>query len=326
MTDYYCAPSRQSRIISRLHDASDKDTEMKVTWCTGCRGAVGLWAPRSVGQTTAAVSSRRGIAPEGCFKMILCLPLMLAVTLASVSATLLGPGEFNGIVIFDRWDSCVLSYGSHFIYIPERTKEGLRRWEGKAIELYAFEVYQPMNPGEGRIGKYKVLGLSKVKSKGVHLDGLVLSAAGPSGLQGQPSVEIEICNESAEPISFISSDVGISLLARKTDDSIGSPSDGQSYAAITGATIATRAAFGAKGTRYYFTYSLDKNRLPPRSIQLRPREAWRTAIIFDVPPGEYEFFLGYGRGGRREKSVVSNLVAFDVHEDRTVTGVPIPDR
>ena len=59
------------------------------------------------------------------------------------------PGKYRGVVVFDRWDGCILYSGIYVMYISERTKEKLREHTGKSIQIDAKKVSQPRNPGDG---------------------------------------------------------------------------------------------------------------------------------------------------------------------------------
>ena len=43
------------------------------------------------------------------------------------------PGKYSGVVVFDRWDGCTLYSGIYVMYISEKTKDGLRPFEGQLI-------------------------------------------------------------------------------------------------------------------------------------------------------------------------------------------------
>src|SRR4051812_15803797 len=49
-----------------------------------------------------------------------------ALTIALVTPTLFGglrgPGKYNGVVLFDRWDNCYLFSGVYLMYVSETLK------------------------------------------------------------------------------------------------------------------------------------------------------------------------------------------------------------
>src|SRR6266496_3851038 len=72
-----------------------------------------------------------------------------------------GPGKYNGVVIFDRWGGCHLYSGIYVMEISESVKGLLRPYADQPVLIDAKEVYQPMNPGDGLIRKFDVLGPSE---------------------------------------------------------------------------------------------------------------------------------------------------------------------
>ena len=90
-------------------------------------------------------------------KKLIVVALILMTVPRSAPAGIRGPGKYAGIVLFDRWDTCYLYSGIYLMYISENTKEALRKYEGQSILLDAKDVYQPVNPGDGTIRKFKVL-------------------------------------------------------------------------------------------------------------------------------------------------------------------------
>ena len=99
--------------------------------------------------------------------MSLCTP---------ANAGIRGPGKYSGVVIFDRWDGCILFSGVYLMYISERVKDQLREYDGQAIELDALEVFQPKNPGDGLIQKLKVLGPAPPSNSPFTFEGISLDA------------------------------------------------------------------------------------------------------------------------------------------------------
>lgn len=88
---------------------------------------------------------------------VLAAALIIPILVAGIR----GAGKYNGVVFYDRWGNCYLFSGVYLMYISEKVKETLRPYQGRAMEIDAKEVYQPMNPGDGLITKYEVIGESK---------------------------------------------------------------------------------------------------------------------------------------------------------------------
>ena len=85
--------------------------------------------------------------------------LAIACGLAFVArAGIRGPGKYCGVIVFDRWDTCFLLSGPYITYISEKVKEDLRTYKGQAIQVDALDVFQPKNPGDALIRKYKIIG------------------------------------------------------------------------------------------------------------------------------------------------------------------------
>ena len=93
-------------------------------------------------------------------KFIFTIALIFAFV-GSSFAGIRAPGKYSGVVVFDRWDTCYLYSGIYLMYVSQKTKEGLRQYEGKSVEIDAKEVLQIINSGDGLIGKYEFLGFAK---------------------------------------------------------------------------------------------------------------------------------------------------------------------
>jgi hypothetical protein len=245
-------------------------------------------------------------------------------------AGLRGPGKYNGVVVFDRWDSCILFSGTYLMYISQSTKEGLRQFRDQAIELDALEVVQERNPGDGRIGKYNVLGPTRPREDGTKLDGIVLRVESPFAVYGPPNVTLLIRNDGDKPVSIDRTEIGICLLAKKHVHISFAPSDGPSHAVITRVGVVPYdwesevSGQGPNGSySFSYSYSADPHDMFPAAFTLKPGESKRMTISFQLPPGEYEFLFGYGGGVHEETCLVSNRLAFDVNDNRIANLVGI---
>ena len=246
------------------------------------------------------------------------------VTLAAILvpgpglAGIRGPGKYSGIVIFDRWDTCILFSGIYLMYISRNVKEGLRPYEGQAVQIDAIDVVQPINPGDGLIKEYRLLGPAPVATHSavpIVPEGVVLTANGSSTSDGRPQVSVEIRNEGNEPITILTSEIGIALLTKKEGDWPFNPSDDASVAAITRARVTNsgwRFTFSSGRTKRSYSYLADLDHPLPSHFDLAPREFRGTRLTFKVPRGEYQFIFGYGGGVHEGKCLVSNAVSFDV--------------
>jgi len=231
-----------------------------------------------------------------------------------------GPGKYSGVVIFDRWDTCILFSGVYLMYTSENVKEGLRQYAGQAIQLDAMKVVQRMNPGDGLIKEYRVLGPAPDTASNSIVprvpEGLVLTADGPFNDHGLPAVAVDIRNEGNEPVKIVTSEIGIALLARKYLDFPFDPSDGRSTAVITRAGVGRSSGwkieYSSGETKRSYSYSSEPDNPLPRDFELAPGQSRGTRLTFNVPAGEYQFIFGYGGGVLDGKCLDSNPVSFDL--------------
>jgi hypothetical protein len=261
--------------------------------------------------------------------VLLTLTLLGTTALAGIR----GPGKYAGVVIFDRWDTCYLYSGIYLMYVSGKTKERLRRYEGKSILIYAKEVFQPINPGDGLIGKFKFLGLAK--SKWMDRDSLSLTVVPHFENNESPTFQLMIENRGTKPTSVSPGALALTLLGAKKEH-VFSPSDGKSYAWLTRQPFKRPSflkdiGFGPKSNKthsimrknnieYYFNVEQE---LPDR-IEIQPNGQTMISMSFHLPQGQYEFLCGYGGGVHEEKGIASNLIAFSVDENGRATLDSVP--
>jgi hypothetical protein len=260
--------------------------------------------------------------PRAVVSRLAVLVTLVAILVPKLGlAGIRGPGEYTGIVIFDRWDTCILFSGLYLMYISEDVKEGLRLYEGQAVQIDAIDVVQLRNPGDGLIKKYRLLGPAPAMTHSavpVVPEGIVLTATGSSTSDGLPQVSVEIRNEGNESVRILTSEIGIALLTKKEGDGWPfDPSDGPSTAAITRTGVTNsgwKFEILSDKTKQSYSYSSDPDNPLPSHFDLAPWEFRGTRLTFKVPPGEYQFIFGYGGGVHEGKCLVSNAVSFDVSE------------
>src|SRR6266436_6868465 len=143
---------------------------------------------------------------------ILALTILVKESVFTAHAGIRGPGKYSGVVVFDRWDTCFLLSGPYITYISEQVKNELRPYQGKAMQVDASEVFQPMNPGDALIRKYEIIGPAPDNHYWVTLDGLELVAQSDFGLQGTATFLIELRNTGNKPVKVNSSEFGPTLL------------------------------------------------------------------------------------------------------------------
>src|SRR5262249_47961454 len=128
-------------------------------------------------------------------KALLVVMGLLVGLIAPANAGIRGPGKYSGVVIFDRWDTCVLVSGTYVTYVAENVKSGLREYAGVAVQIDASEVIQPMNPGDALVRKYELLGLAPdAEDDPVKLDGPLFRVERLLQPEGRPTFLISIRN------------------------------------------------------------------------------------------------------------------------------------
>jgi hypothetical protein len=230
-------------------------------------------------------------------------------------AGLRGPGKYCGVIIFDRWDTCFLLSGHFITYISDGVKNELRPYMGKAMQLDALEVYQPLNPGDALVRKYQIIGPAPDNHNWVMLDGLELVAQSDFGLQGTATFLIEVRNTGNKPIKVHSSEFGPTLLGLSPKGPF-CVSDGKSEALFTRVNLVNSSSWesGSGYVKYSASYIIDSKSRPPERFELEPGQSMKVRVTFDVPPGQYQFMVGYGGGVHEEKSIASNAISFDLND------------
>jgi hypothetical protein len=200
------------------------------------------------------------------------------------------------------------------MYISEAVKDQLRPYEGRAIELDALEVAQPTNPGDGLIRKLRVLGSAPPNSRPFSFDDIKLKAQPLAAEGSHAAIELTITNEGDASAKVDSSEIGFALLSERVADAQ-TPSDGPSTAVITRTNIFTGKGTWTVGTRdkiYSYSYLIADSLKLPSSFALAPHKSLSTQMRFDLPPGHYQFFAGYGGGVHESRLNVSNPVSIDL--------------
>jgi hypothetical protein len=259
------------------------------------------------------VSSRLGA--------VLLLVILLATTsLAGIRAR----GKYAGIVIFDRWDTCYLYSGTYLMYVSAKTKERLRKYQGKSVTIYAQEVYQPINPGDGLITKFKFLSLAKNKRPG--LDQLALTVEPHFEKDRPPTLVLVIENRSGSSLNVATGALAPTLFGPKLQNMF-SPSDGESDAWLTRSRLKMPSflkeiGMGPKTDKSHsimragdVEYYLHVEQELPDQILISPHGKTTIAMSFHLPQGQYDFLFGYEGGVHEVKGIASNLVAFSVDEN-----------
>lgn len=245
-----------------------------------------------------------------CFRIALSGVTLVALVVSTVvllHAGLRGPGKYSGVVIFDRWDTCFLLSGPYITYISKSVQEGLRSYEGQAVQVDATDVYQPDNPGDALIRQYMLVGLAP-ESKYVPVQGLSLRVR-PAFEKGIPSFIIDIRNAGDRLIWVRTDEIGITVLG--TRKSTASPSDGLSEAILTRSSLLFHGGREWGGLLHAY-YRIEGLSVLTDRVQLAPRSSFQVKLTFDISPGEYQILFGYGGGVHETASLASNAISFRV--------------
>jgi hypothetical protein len=236
-----------------------------------------------------------------------------AVATPMLVAGIRPPGKYNGVVFYDRWDNCYLFSGVYLMYISDSTKQSLRLYRGKSMEVDAKEVYQPMNPGDGLIKRFAVIGESKEDSRPFYrtpsIRGVELRAT-ISKVASRFRAVVEIRNNDSTNITIESDALGFAVIAHDKPFFF-CPSDGTSCAVITRLSASAADGNNRVDSQTWAWAFEGSDRLPNR-LALRPGEVRTTSLLLDLPKGAYQFIAGYGGGVHAGPCVASNAVAFDV--------------
>lgn len=242
--------------------------------------------------------------------------LIVCVETISTYAGIRGPGKYCGVVVFDRWDTCFLLSGPYITYISENVKEKLRPYTGKPMQVDASDVFQPMNPGDGLIRKYEILGPAPDTHRWVTLEGLELAAESDFSFHGSPAFLIEIRNVGSTAVKIASSEIGPALMGSGPASPFRA-SDGRSEAVFTRGNLVNSSSWEyiVDGLKRSGSYAIDPRTRPPEHFELKPGESMKARITFKIPPGQYQLIFGYGGGVHEEKSLASNSISFEISED-----------
>jgi len=250
--------------------------------------------------------------PALCIGLVCVLASRVVVT---AHAGLRGPGKYSGVIVFDRWDTCMLLSGHFITYISDSVKNKLRPFKGKAMEIDALEVSQPQNPGDALVRNYKIMGPAPDNHRWVSLDGLALVAKTDFGTEGTATFLIELRNLGNKQVDVNTSEFGPTLLGLNRNLPF-SASDGKAGAWITRAGLLNTTSWESEndGVKISAAFIIDPKTRPPERFQLAPGESVQVRITFQVPPGQYQFIVGYGGGVHEEKSLASNTISFDLND------------
>lgn len=239
-------------------------------------------------------------------------------TCISAYAGIRGPGKYSGVVVFDRWDTCLLLDGLYVMYISNDAKEQLREYADSAVEIYATHVFQPVNPGDGLISEYAVTSPNQGRSSNLRLE-----VADDFKRPGTPAFVVTIRNRGPVAAEIAKSQIGVTLLGSNYEDLLfSSPSNGRSVAWITRTGLIDGYPDKSPSKEWGLTsgrstvswkYTEDPSCAGTDSAELASGKSLSCRLEFSLPVGHYELILGYSQTNRRP--IVSNGISFRVTDE-----------
>jgi len=224
------------------------------------------------------------------------------------------PGKYSGVVVFDQWDTCFLLSGPYITYISDRVKNELRPYAGRAMQVYASDVFQPMNPGDALIRKYKIIGPAPAAQSWLVLDGLELTAESDFGPRGIPTFAIHIRNTNKTLVLVHTAEIGPTLLGTNgLAFRPFSPSDGESTAWITRG-LHSKWEANSGGHRWFAKVGLVPHTRLKEQVQVEAGQSFSVRIRLQATAGKYQFMFGYGGGVHEGKSLASKAISFHLSE------------
>lgn len=270
-------------------------------------------------------SIRSGMSPRFVFRKLILIALLAAVSgsLLIVHASMRGRGKYCGVVVFDRWDTCLLLSGHYITYVSDSIKEELRPYRDQAMEVDASDVKQAGNPGDALIRKYTIIGPATKDSQEQATEGVRILVKPDFDRDRAIAFLITIENSADSPIQIHSDTIGPTLLGLKSENILVDPSDGRSTAWITRGNLVTLSSWRSTIDHHptiSVSYSVDPKM--PEQLNLNPGESKQVRVILKVPAGPYQFLVGLGGGVHEGRSVASNAISFHVDSD----GTPVLDK
>jgi len=259
--------------------------------------------------------------------------LILFFAVATALSGIRSPGKYSGIVVFDRWDTCYLYSGTYLMYVSEAKKALLRKYAGRSIQLDVTEVFQPINPGDGLITEFTVLGDSPNGATLPPIEGLSLKLTADRYGGDLLRFTIGIENQNRSSVSFLKSELSPTVFGVKTNDDPFLPSDGISKAKITRCNFGSHCgfpglSFGPDGQLTSDSFSVDVEgglRQDPYRIVLAGGRKLQFHFYLRISEGDYELVVGYGGGVHEGKGLISNAISFSADASGHVTAPKKPE-
>lgn len=246
------------------------------------------------------------------------------------------PGKYNGVVLFDRWGGCYLYSAIFLMYVPEEQKAVLKEFTGRCMELDVRKVYQPVNPGDGRLEQFTVVGDSQVQAEDASekVDQVELTASLNLDNSRRPRWKLVVHNRGPEPIQLRADEIALTILTRRPSppepfEIFSSPSDGPSMALVTRQSLLGLGVIKWQGEQTNGQQTVAwkvRNQEPDTGVFELPAGAEKRFVVeLVLSSGQYDLVFGYGGGVHAARCVASNLIAVDVSA-MGVAAVPKVDR
>jgi hypothetical protein len=251
--------------------------------------------------------------------------MVLVLSSSVVIGGIRAPGVYEGVVVFDQWDTCYLYDGIYLMYISEKIKERVRKYEGQTIRIDAKKVYQPMNPGDGLITEFNFLPLKPERGVIQH-SGMAIKITPAFDIDCSPQFVIEIKNAGRRKIMIPKWAIAPTVFGEKADGFF-SPSDGKSEACITRWSFPMATGESWNLTKYMpdgktvifqksYGMKIDDGKVPYDYLTLSPGDSAHFRAALSVSPGSYDFLCGYTPTNDKR---ISNIVSFSVDKDGIAT-------
>ena len=258
--------------------------------------------------------------------------LLLLASAAGAAAGIRGPGKYSGVVVFDRWDTCYVYDGVFLMYVSEKVKERLRRYEGRYVEVNAKEVVQPLNPGDARVMKFDLLSVSPPRPRPPRFKNLKVTAEPLFEPGRKPRFALAVQNLGGEDVKVKQSSIAPTLLGEKDEGDLFSPSDGKSEARITRCGLDSAKLFhreysaavekpgGQQATvTRRFGFEVEDAESLADELLVPAGQTVRVTVALDAPPGDYDFLFACDVGTVENRRIASNIVSFNVSGDGSVS-------
>jgi len=258
---------------------------------------------------------------------LLVLSFLAVCAIASLVGTtgaayLASPGKYCGVVVFDRWGSCLLLGGPYVVHVSRKVSDDLLPYKGKAMQLDAQDVTQGgMTAEYVMINKYRILGPAPDTNRRYPVDTLQLVASDAFGSTGKPRFVVEIRNAGRSAVRVDRSLIGIVLLRSGAPDL---PVSDEVSTDLIGAGGIGSGSFmsytRSNNLRFSWGYTVDMRTRPPAKFMIAPGQLVKIRLTFKLYPGQYQLIFDYGGGAQMdEKSIASNAISFDMNDKRRAT-------